>query len=99
VTVPTITESEQEKEALKIAGEVLKAIEEEATENAQNAIESLNGKDGSTAKPTSPDGKNSQVSTPEGNGDSQNNALWLLLLLVIVILGSSIVIRKSLRTK
>jgi hypothetical protein len=91
--------SEQEKEALKIAGEVLKAIEEEATENAQNAIESLNGKDGSSAKPTSPGGKKSQVSTPEGNGDSQNNALWLLLLLVLVILGAFTAIRKFLRTK
>jgi hypothetical protein len=112
VTVPTITEnvpsnipvrndvkSEQEKEALKIAGEVLKEIEEEATENAQNAIDSLNGKDGSAAKPTSPGGKNSQVSTPEGKGDSQNNAWWFLLLLAVLILGSFMVMRKSLRTK
>ena len=91
--------SGQEKEALELAGEVLKSVQESATENAQNALESLTDQDGSGAKPKSPDDKEAQESASEGSGDSSNTAFWFLLLLVLLLIGSFMAMRTFVKRK
>ena len=91
--------SGQEKEALELAGEVLKSVQESATENAQNALESLTDQDDAGAKPKSPGDKEAQESASEGSGDSSNNAFWFLLLLVLLLIGSFMVMRTIVKRK
>jgi hypothetical protein len=97
--VPAGSGNVPSKEALEIAGEVLESVEESATENAQDALESLTDQDESGAKPNSPDDKEAQESASEGNGDSPINAFWLLLLLVLVLVGSFVAIRRFVKRK
>ena len=97
--VPAGSGNVPSKEALEIAGEVLKSVEESATENAQDALESLTDQDESGAKPNSPDDREVQESVPEGSGDSPINAFWLLLLLVLLLIGSFITIRTFVKRK
>ena len=78
---------------------MLKSVQESATENAQNALESLTDQDGSGAKPKSPDDKEAQESASEGSGDSSNTAFWFLLLLVLLLIGSFMAMRTFVKRK
>ena len=87
------TKTTQDKEALEIAGEVLNAVKDKATEDAGAALESENGTESANSNHGVTNENDAESSADDGKQNSSNRAPLLFLMLALLILAAFVTLQ------
>jgi hypothetical protein len=87
------TKATQDKKTLEIAGEVLNAVKDKATEDAGAALESENSTESANLNHGVPNENDVESSAANGTQNSSNRAPLLFVMLALLLLAAFVTMR------